>query len=307
MKSKIFISTIPFASSNKSPLELLEKHNIDYEINDLGRKITENELFNKIKDFDALIAGTEPITKRVLNNAPKLKVISRVGVGVDNIDIEYASKKDISIRTSSEGPVTAVAEYTLGLILSMLRHIHVANHSMKQGVWKKEIGHDLFNSVVGVVGAGNIGSKVIQLLSAFMPKKIIYYDPFIKKEIPNASKVDLKELLTQSDVVTLHLPLSKSTNAMISLPEIKCMKKNAILVNTARGGIIKEEDLYVALKERLIAGSAIDVFENEPYKGKLLELENCLISPHMAPMTKNARESMELDAVKQALEFISCQ
>ena len=304
---RFFISTIPFASTNQAPLDLLKKSNVSYEINSLGRKITEEELTNKIEDFDVLIAGTEPITENVLDRAKKLKVISRVGVGIDNIDLDYAQKKGIIVKISSHGPVNAVAEYTVGLILSMLRHIHLANHATKNKIWKKNIGKDLAGSTVGILGAGNIGKRVIDLLQAFSPKKIIFYDPYVSEDIENAFKVPLEEIITTSDILSLHLPLNSETQDLISINELNKMKKDSIIINTSRGGIVNEDDLYITLKKDLIAGAALDVFIKEPYTGKLTELDNCLVSPHMAPMTLKARESMEFDAITQALDALGVE
>ena len=303
--TRFFISTIPFASTNTDPLKLLVKKEIDYEINSFGRKITENELANQIQDFEVLIAGTEPITKKVIDKAKKLKVISRVGVGIDNIDLEYAKSKGIIIKKSLNGPSVAVAEYTLGLILNALRHIHIASSQTKDGIWKKTMGRDLRACSVGVLGAGNIGTEVIRMLSGFSPKRIYFHDPYFNGEIENATKLSMDEIISKSDILTFHLPLTDETINLITIDEFKRMKKDSLIINTSRGGIINEEDLYTALKSKLISGAALDVFNEEPYLGQLNDFENCLISPHMAPMSVQARESMELDAIKQALEVLA--
>lgn len=303
--TKFFISTIPFSSTSAAPIEMMAKHNIEYEINSYGRKITEKELANLIDKFDVLIAGTEPITKKVLEKAKKLKVISRVGVGVDNIDLKYAQKKGIEVKISSEGPVDAVAEYTIGLILSLTRQLLPACNKAKLGIWEKTLGKDIKDSTIGIIGAGRIGKRVIEIIKSFSPNVINYYDPYSIAEIPGATEVELEDLISSSDILSFHLPLNEETKNLITIKELKAMKKEALIVNTSRGGIINEKDLYLALKDNIISGAALDVFTIEPYEGKLKDLENCIISPHMAPMSIQAREAMELDAIRQAIDALS--
>ena len=302
---KLFISTIPFASISNKPLRILEEHKIDYEINPFGRKITENELLDKVHDVDGIIAGTEPITKKVLQNAKNLKVISRVGIGLDNIDIEYAKEKNIKIETSASGLTRSVAEFTLGLILISLRNIHTSNSEMKRGNWGKRMGKSISECTVGIIGAGNIGSKVIDLISAFDPKEILYYDPYIDKgnEI-KAGKVSFERIIEEADVLSLHAPLNNETKGLISRNVLSRMKQEAVIINTSRGGIIIEDDLFESLSKNEISCCALDVFEEEPYRGKLIELDNCLVTPHIAPMTSSSRKAMEIEAVNNVIKVL---
>tara|TARA_B100001142_G_C14282459_1_gene635492 strand:+ start:357 stop:1277 length:921 start_codon:yes stop_codon:yes gene_type:complete len=300
---KFYISTIPFGSTNKAPIEAISKEGHSFEINSLGRKITEEELIKKLHDIDVLVAGTEPITKKVLESAKNLKIISRVGIGIDNIDLDQAKKQNIKIFNTPEGPSMAVAQYTLGLMLSMTRHIHLSARELSKGVWDKKMGHGFESLSFGLIGFGRIGKKVSRLLKAFNPKEILFYDPFDKGEDEvSAKKVDFDFLLQKADIVSLHLPLESNTKGLISSKEIKKMKKNAIIINTSRGGIIDEKDLHKALSNKMIGGAALDVFENEPYEGPLSTLDNCLLTPHSAPMTTTSRENMEYTAVKQAID-----
>lgn len=303
--SDIFISTIPFGTTSDEPLKLIMDSSLTYQINPLGRKITEEELSGYMSDVRGLVAGTEPITRKVMDNAPKLEVISRLGVGTDNIDLEYAHDRNIKIQTSDKGLYDSVAEFTLGLILNLFRNISSSNQDMRNGKWEKKIGIDIKGSVIGIIGAGKIGKKVINLLLPFSPKKILVYDPHLDAPIPGTSFVDLEDLLRMADLITIHAPLMDSTREMISKKEFRLMQTNSILVNTSRGDLVNQEDLYYALSEKKIAAAALDVFSSEPYQGQLTSLDNCFATPHIAPMTRQSRESMELEAVKNCLNLIS--
>lgn len=293
----IFISTIPFAFKNKDPIRLLEDSGINFSINPLNRKVSEEEIREYIENCDGLIAGTEPLNEYVLSNAKNLKVISRVGVGIDNIDLEYAKRNNISIEIAKGGLTNSVAEYTLSLILNILRGVHQSSALLKNGVWEKSLGREISECNIGIVGAGNIGRRLLELLSVFKPISISYYDPYIDLDDSVFKKTSLEDLLEISDIVSLHLPLTKDTKSLISKKELEMMRSNSIIINTSRGAIINEYDLADALENKRIGGAALDVFDQEPYFGKLTKLDNCLVTPHNAPMTEKARESMEYEAV----------
>lgn len=302
--SDIFISPIPFGVTSDKPLKLIETSSLSYKINHFGRKITEEELVDNIKDVKGLIAGTEPITKKVLDSAINLKVISRLGVGTDNIDMDYAKSKNIKIEISNSGLYNSVAEFTIGLMINSLRGISFSNMDMRKGIWNKTIGKDISESIIGIVGAGNIGRKVINLVSIFKPKKILVFDPFLDKSINGTELVELKELMESSDLISLHLPLNDNTKHMISKKELGFMNNESILINTSRSDIVNQEDLYSALKQKSIGGAALDVFSVEPYFGQLSELDNCFLTPHIAPMTRQSREAMEFEAVENCVKAI---
>ena len=306
MKKKVFISTIPFGSTNSLPLELLKKADIEYEINPYGRRIKQEELIAHLEEVDCLVAGTELINEEVLKKTKSLKAISRVGVGIDNIDVEYAKKSGISILTTPDAPSEAVAEYALGLMLSMTRKIYESSILLSEGVWKKNIGTGIQDSTIGVIGAGRIGKKLMKLVSSFSPKKILFFDPLFDEDLQEikATNVSFNFLIENSDIISIHVPLSQSTKGLISISELKAMKSNSLIINTSRGGIVNEKDLYTALNENMIGGAAIDVFTEEPYKGDLIGLENCLLTPHISSMTAVSREKMEIDAVEQAIEYL---
>ena len=173
---KALVTTVPFGETNKLPLELMENIELDVTINPLNRKLTENELFDLIEEFDVLIAGTEPITKKVLQKASKLKLISRVGIGVDNVDLNEAKKRGILVAYTPDAPAPAVAELTLGLMLSLLRSIHISNNLMHKGEWKRIFGRRISEVTIGIIGVGRIGSRVLRRISSFGSPEILAND-----------------------------------------------------------------------------------------------------------------------------------
>lgn len=303
---KVYVSTFPFAKIDNTPINLLEKEGVDFVVNPLGRKITESELASLIHDYDAIIAGTEPITRQVINNGKKLKLISRVGIGLDGIDLKYAKNSKIQVSYTPDAPAPAVAEYTIGLILSSLRSIHLTNEMMHSYKWNRYFGRRLSECTVGIIGMGRIGQKVLEHLAGFNCKKILINDlnkTICIDEYENVSWGTKDEICRYSDIITIHVPLNANTKNIISSKEIKKMKRNVILINTSRGGIINEQDLKSALMLNEIGGAAIDVFEQEPYTGGLQSLRNCLLSSHMGSMTFDCRARMEIEATEEVLRF----
>jgi D-3-phosphoglycerate dehydrogenase / 2-oxoglutarate reductase len=303
---KALITTVPFAEKNQLPIEMLESSGIEYVINPLGRKLKENELAELIVDYDILIAGTEPITKNVLNNANKLKIICRVGIGLDNTDLNAAKNKGIKVCYTPEAPSPAVAELTIGLMISLLRSIHLSNMEMHDGKWKRYFGKRISEITIGVIGVGRIGGRVIRRLVPFGTPRILVNDVIKNDNACSNYKlewVDKEYIYREADLITLHLPLNMDTNNMINNSVLELMKESAYLINTSRGGILNEKDLYNALRNNIIAGAAIDVFKDEPYNGKLKELDNCILTSHMGSMSIDCRSRMEIEAVEAAVAF----
>ncbi|ALU98898.1 phosphoglycerate dehydrogenase [Campylobacter coli] len=302
---KVFISTHPFGETSKIPLELLDKNGFEVRINNRGRKITSKELSKDIGEAEVLIAGTEKITEDVLRNAPNLKLISRVGIGLDGIDFELCRKYNIKVVYTPDAPTMAVAELCVGLILDLSRKISFTDANLKQGIWNRHMGMLLYGKTIGIIGMGRIGKSLIKLLSSFnVSFKVCDPNPdFAFLKIYNVELTNKTKLLKESDVVSLNLPLKKDTMNFLMLDDLKNMKKSSILINTARGGIINEDDLYIALKENLIAGAAVDVFEEEPYKGKLRELNNVVLTCHMGASTIESRTDMETQAVEEVVRY----
>lgn len=295
---RIFISTSSFGKFSSRPLELLKENNIDFELNGFGRTLSEEEIISYLKDKDGLIAGTEPLNENVFNNCKNLKVISRVGVGLNNIDLESADKRNILILNTPDGPTNAVAELTLGLILNLLRHIGSADQNTKMGKWEKKMGILLLNKKIGIVGYGRIGKRLAELLRSFNCE-IYVYDPFVSSIKENDTKClnSLDELLGSVDIVTLHLPYTKENHHLINESRLKLMKRGSFLINAARGGFIDEDALFDVLKNGCIAGAALDTFEKEPYEGRLRELDNVILTPHIGSYARESRIQMETDAV----------
>ena len=299
---KIFISTSTFAEFDTAPVDLLKKAGFEVALNPLGRTLAKDEISQLASDASGLVAGTELIDGEVLRKLKNLKVVSRCGAGMDNVDLKTAGKLNIKVFNTPDGPTLAVAELTIGLILTLIRKISYADRQIRSGKWQKNMGNLLSGKRVGIIGFGRVGRKAAQLLSAF-ETKIVYYDPFISENaIGGAIKVNLSELLAGSDIVSLHLSYSDKSKNLIGEKELKLMKKDAVLINCSRGGIVDEGALYTAIKEGEIAGAAIDVFEQEPYGGPLKELDNVVLTSHIGSYAKEARIKMEMDSAKNLLE-----
>ena len=304
---KVLITTVPFGDKDEAPIKMLEDLNVEYLINPLNKKLTEDQLADMVTDFDIIIAGTEPITKKVMSRAKNLKLISRVGIGLDSVDLHSARERNIKVSYTPDAPAPAVAELTVGLMLSLLRMVHVSNTQMHQGDWCRYIGRRLEEITVGLIGVGRIGTGVLQRLKGFSPNKVLTNDinPDIELELDQATEWASKEkILKESDVISLHIPLTHVTNNLIREEQLYSMKKDAIIINTSRGGIINENDLYNVMLNGHLSGAAIDVFEQEPYEGLLKEIPRCLLTAHMGSMSIDCRTKMEIEATKEAVRFI---
>jgi len=273
---------------------------------DVKPGISGEELLRTIGGYDAIItrSGT-PITADLVANPGKLKVIGRAGVGLDNIDIEAASKKGIIVMNAPTGNTLAATELTMGIMLAAARKIPLANNSLKEGKWdrKRFMGIELYGKTLGIVGLGRIGTNVAIRAKSF-GMKVIAYDPYIKKSKADAVGVilydGLEDLLREADVITFHTPLTPMTKNMITAKELALLKRNVILVNCARGGIVNESDLYDALKEGRVFGAGVDVFEKEPAgANKLLELENVFATPHIGANTKEGQDAVAFIIAEQ--------
>ena len=304
---KAFIATTTFGQLSSKPLELLKSLNVDYSVNNKGRRLTEEEICDALVNVDAVIAGTEPYTENVLSSLPKLKVISRLGVGFDNIDIVTSKKKDIKIFTTKTSPAQAVAELTLGLILNLLRKITYHNNQMEAGIWKKNMGFLLSGKTLGIIGLGTIGKELVRIASGF-GFHILAFDEQEDKLFAKDNDVtycELENLLKSSDIVTIHLNLSDQTKLLIDKEKVKLMKPEAILINTSRGEIIDENALYEALINNRVGGAGLDVFENEPYTGPLTKLDNVVLTPHIGAYAKEIRIKMEVEAAENLIRGLN--
>jgi D-3-phosphoglycerate dehydrogenase len=296
---KVFISTSTFAEYDKAPLDLLRKKGMTVHLNPHKRKLAEKEIFGFLKrgKYDGLLAGTESLTKQVLKNASGLKVISRVGVGLDNIDLAAAKQLKIKVFNTPDVLTDSVAELTLGLILSCLRKIGLMDRKMREKAWSKEMGLLLRDKRLGIIGFGKIGRRVARLAEAFGAKVIFYDTKPVKAGI--GRKTALNTLLKDSDIISIH---AATKVALITGKEIKQMKTGVILINTSRGLAIDEPSLIRALKSGKVAFAGLDVFASEPYYGGLVKLNNVVITPHVGSYAKETRVKMELAAVDNLLK-----
>jgi len=303
---KIFVSTHPFSSTSPLPMKIVEENGFELSKNEHGRKITTAELAEDIKDAEILIAGTEKITEEVFKNAPNLKLISRVGIGLDGIDFDLCRQYGVRVAYTPDAPTMAVAELCVGMIIDLARKITVTNNNLKErSLWQRHMGTLLYGKTVGIFGMGRIGKSLIHLLSTFNVKFLVHdIEPDIAfGRLYNVSFVSKDELLEQSQIISVNLPLKSDTADYITKDELSKMRSDAVLINTARGGIVNEQDLYEALKSGTIAAAAVDVFEEEPYVGNLRELENCLLTCHMGASTIDSRTDMEVQALEEAVRY----
>mgnify|MGYP001361689141 CR=1 FL=1 len=244
---KLLITTVPFAGNDKRPLELLAASGVDYLINPLNRKLREQELADHIVDCDVIIAGTEPITDYVLERATNLKLIVRVGIGLDSLDLLGARRRGIQVSYTPDSPSPAVAEMTIGLMITLLRSMYISNSRIRQGEWLRYFGRRLSEIVIGIIGVGRIGGRVVRLLTAFDCSHIIVNDIDPRIELPKypgcmIEKVNKETIYREADIVSLHVPLTARTRNLITKKELCMMKRDALIINTARGGIVNEQD-----------------------------------------------------------------
>ena len=307
--SKVLITTVPFADQNKLPLELLDGAGIDYLVNPIGRKLKEDELAEMISDFDAVIAGTEPITEKVMMRATQLKLISRVGIGLDSVDLIAAEERDLRVSYTPDAPAPAVAELSLALMLSLLRGVLVSNAQIHRGEWNRYFGRRITEVTIGVIGAGRIGGRVLRRLARLGSPRLLVNDldpkPDVVNNLVKVEWVDKETILREADVISLHLPLTKYTKNMIRYDQLKMMKPDAVIINTARGGIINEKDLALVLNEGHLSGAAVDVFDDEPYAGGLRGIDRCLLTAHMGSMSVDCRTRMEIEATEEVVRFLT--
>jgi D-3-phosphoglycerate dehydrogenase len=288
------------------PFDLLHENDCEVINNPFGRKLTEDEVIELAKDCIGIVAGVEPLTKRVMDALPELRCISRVGVGMDNVDLEYAKSKNIVVVNTPDGPTRSVAELTLAMTMSMLRRVPQAYAVLKNRQWKKQTGNLIFGKTVGIIGLGRIGRMVAKLFRG-IGNTVIGFDPYADKQWAKEKGVSLvpfEEVLSQADVLSLHIPGNKDKTPVIGEGEIEKMKKGAFLVNLSRGGVVDETALYHALKSGKLAGAAVDVFTQEPYSGQLCELDNIILTPHIGSYAKEGKLQMEIDAVNNLIHAL---
>ena len=291
-------------------IELLKKNsNFEYEI---ITDTSEKNLIKKLPEFDACTLRVSKLDSKILKHCRKLKVISRHGVGYDNVDLNYIKKNNISLLITATANAVAVAEHVLAFILSISKSLKEYDKEVRIGNFKKNSQKiqtiELFNKEILIAGFGRIGKALIKRCLNF-EMKVKIYDPYVDKEVikeNGGEKVEnFDEAIKSCDFLSLHMPLTKETKDLLNYNKIKKMKKKAILINTARGGIINENDLDKALKDRLIFGAGLDVFVNEPIEKDSVLLKNnkIILSPHSATFTDECTSRMGIETVKNIIDF----
>jgi D-3-phosphoglycerate dehydrogenase len=303
---RVLITGAPFAEIDKTPLQLLASRGIPYSLNPYGRRLSEQELLALIPPQEVLIASTEPITERVLDAGVNLRLISRVGIGLDNVPLDAAKRRGIAVTYTPDAPTPTVAELAITQMLTLLRHTAAADRGMRQGVWRRRIGRSLSHVTIGVIGAGRVGRAVIWNLKPWHPVRLLAHD--LKRDEAFSREAGCQwtgpeTIYREADIITLHVPLTPATRGMIGAEQIRMMKDDAILVNTSRGGVVDEAALAIALRTRPHFSAAVDVFEEEPYTGELALLDNCLVSCHMGAATRDCRLRMETEATEEVLRY----
>ncbi len=291
---QILISTSSFNLDNFSELSAIRSSGIEVKLNPFKTRLTEDQVIELLgTESVGLIAGLESLNSRVLRSATALKVIARVGTGLDSIDLGEATKLGIKVLNTPDAPTSAVAELTLGHILGLLRNIAKTDRQIRDNKWQGQMGSLLETKTVGVVGFGRIGQRVAKLVASF-GAKVIVSDPYTDTtEYENCA---LDELCKRVDVLTLHLPYVEKTHNLIGSRQFQLMKKGSFVINISRGGLINEIALLQALESEHIAGAALDCFEQEPYFGPLSKLENVQMTAHMGTYARETRDQMEREA-----------
>lgn len=299
---KFVISTSSFDIDNNPHIQHLLQNGIQAITNPHRRKLTENEIIELLTgETVGLIAGIEPLTEQVFQSAKNLKVISRCGAGMDSVDLVAAKNYGITVLNTPEAPAQAVAELTMGLILTVLRQIGQIDQLVRKGEWPRSQGRLLAAQTVGIIGMGHIGQRVARLCQAF-EATVIAHDPHINQIPAGVTLMSLEQLLTTADIISLHLPYGPDTHHLLDAKAFAAMKPAAIVINAARGGLIDENALSEALKTGKLSAAALDVFEQEPYQGPLLELGNIILTSHVGSLARESRQRMEIEAAENLLQ-----
>ncbi len=306
---KIVVTPRGFAKCGLDNVKIIEEIGFLVEYNDTGNAYTKEEFYEKTSDADGVIVGVELVDKEYIDSHPKLKAVVKFGVGTDNIDVEYCRQKDIFVGRTVGSNARSVAETAISFIFAHSKNLYESISDTREYKWTKQTGYEIENKVIGIVGFGAIGKKVAQMAFG-LGMKVLAYDPYsVDNEAAkafNVEIVDFEEILKRSDFVSLHIPLTKETNNFITLTQLNEMKQSAVLINTARGGIVNEDDLYIALSQNVIRAAYFDVLSSEPPKKDepLLKLSNFYLTPHIASRSKEAEKNTADMSTKIMIEAL---
>ena len=287
--------------------DVLKSKQIDY---DIKTGMSPEELKEVIDQYDGiLIRSATKLTSDILADCKNLKVIGRAGVGVDNVDLDQATKNKILVMNTPLGNLEATAELSVGLMFSLMRNIHLANDSTHQGKWEKPkfIGTELKGKTLGIVGYGNIGQRVAEICSTIGMSIITNSKSASDEDLSRfkAKKVSIEQLIKEADIVSIHTKLNDETKYMFNKETLSTMKPTSVIINCARGGLINEADLKDALNNEVIAGAAIDVYENEPATDNIMfGAKNLLLTPHLGASSKEAQSNVAIDVANQVADFL---
>lgn len=304
MIKKILVAIEPFLT------DVTEYSGFEFVINPWGGAPTPDTIAEELaaRPYDALITGTKQIKKEIADTCPTLKVISRVGVGYDNVDVKYFRSKGIAVTNTPYGPTNATAEQSMALLLSAVRNIPTYDKELKEGFWKRQMRKGLEESVVAVIGTGRIGRRVAQLLYPF-GCRILLHDKYINEEF--ADKVGgiycpKEEVLQQADIMMLHMSIEGTNKPWLGEEELMMLEdRSVIIVNAARGALVNEEALYKYLQLHQNSTYCADVFVSEPYKGRLMELHNTIFTPHVSSMTYGSRMGTEKASILNTIAVLN--
>jgi D-3-phosphoglycerate dehydrogenase len=304
-KPQVYIALSEFCQSDTVPMERLVAAGFEVRRNSSGHRLKRDEMVAAIGNAEAVIAALEPYDAAILNDLPRLRCISRCGIGTDSIDLAAAERRGIAVLTTPDEVAEPAAQLTLAMILALARNLSRYSVDGRDRLWRRYEGHLLSEWTIGIVGFGRIGRRLEGYLRPF-GCRILVTDPVLeRKDVESHIELQtLEQLLNDADVVSLHVSRHREEGALMDAHAFARMKAGSRFVNTARGYLVDETALYDALKRGHLAGAALDVYEEEPYAGPLLSLPQVICTPHVATMTAASRRAMELRAAENVVAFL---
>ena len=309
LNMKILVTPTSFKPDMTSPaLDKLRQFARELVFNPHPRPLTEDELIPLLDGCDGCIAGLDPYNRKVIESVNNLKVISRYGTGVDNVDLTAAKERNITVCNTPGVNSQAVADLTFGFLLCLVRKLPLLDKRTREGLWDRSIGTELYGKTIGILGLGMVGKAVAKRAVGFS-MKILAYDPVIDHDFAKANGIisaDFDTVIRESDFISIHMSLKRSTQNIISAEIMRAMKPGVILINTARGGLIDEDAAYNLLKSGHLGGLGLDVYKTEPIKSSpLFELDNVILTPHTAARTVEATAAMAAMSVDNLIDVLS--
>jgi len=302
---KVKVSTLAFSNNQYLVNELMQEFP-DAVVNTAGIRMKDDDLLDYFSDADAAIVGLEPITADFLDKLPALRIIAKYGVGLDNIDLEACKERNVTVGWTGGVNKRSVAEMALGFMLALSRNLYITSNQLKQLNWNKDGGTQLTGKTIGIIGLGHIGKELVTLLQPFNCRILVndITDVTQYAYSRNFICVSKDELFSEADIISIHTPFTSATANLINEAVFTKMKPTALLINTARGCIVNEDDLKNALEKNIIAGAALDVYETEPPQNKeLLSLPNLICTPHTGGNSYEAVVAMGMSAISHLVNF----